>query len=558
MAGTDVTRSARSSVEERTDAKIPSTRAAREALREAAEQYVSAHGLAGSISLADLREHAANVLRMAQASPTHIEFTAVLLSNAAWRAALAAVPMDRRLLLLPQCLRDATACRAEIGELGLGCRSCGACVIGEISSRAKELGYVVLVAEGSALVTSLVASGRIEAIVGVGCLGVLEQVFPYMWAASVPAAAIGLLRDGCRATAVDLEWVWDALELSSNESGRRMDLENLHREVSGYFSPESLRATMDLRAGHAGELALEWMARSGKRWRPFLSACVYRALQPDQGPLPEDFRKVAMAVECFHKASLIHDDIEDHDELRYGQRTLHEEHGVPIALNVGDLLVGQGYRMIASCQAPPAAKALMLAAASRGHCELCAGQGGELEWMSRPGPLSVEQVVEIFRRKTAPAFDVALNLGAIYAGADGELPAILSQYSRRWAWPTRYATTWRTSPTARATCRRCGRRSCWRSATSGRTRTPGRRFHRPGRAGQGPEARTCGSDWWNWAAPAKAQAMLEQYKNRAVESLGRLGSESLKALLCRIVGRIFLGTGGATMSCCDEHTPGHG
>ncbi len=41
--------------------------------------------------------------------------------------------------------------------------------------------------------------------------------------------------------------------------------------------------------------------------------------------------------------------------------------------------------------------------------------------------------------------------------------------------------------------------------------------------------------------------MLEQYKNRAVESLGRLGSESLKALLCRIVGRIFLGTGGATM-----------
>ncbi len=277
MAGTDVTRSARSSVEERTDAKIPSTRAAREALREAAEQYVSAHGLAGSISLADLRQHAANVLRMAQASPTHIEFTAVLLSNAAWRAALAAVPMDRRLLLLPQCLRDATACRAEIGELGLGCRSCGACVIGEISSRAKELGYVVLVAEGSALVTSLVASGRIEAIVGVGCLGVLEQVFPYMWAASVPAAAIGLLRDGCRATAVDLEWVWDALELSSNESGRRMDLENLHREVSGYFSPESLRRRWtfgpDTRANWRWS---GWRGRASDGGRSSRRACIGR------------------------------------------------------------------------------------------------------------------------------------------------------------------------------------------------------------------------------------------------------------------------------------------
>ena len=48
-----------------------------------------------------------------------------------------------------------------------------------------------------------------------------------------------------------------------------------------------------------------------------------------RAPLPPDLRKVAVAVECFHKASLIHDDIEDNDAQRYGEKTLHEEHGVP-------------------------------------------------------------------------------------------------------------------------------------------------------------------------------------------------------------------------------------
>ena len=36
----------------------------------------------------------------------------------------------------------------------------------------------------------------------------------------------------------------------------------------------------------------------------------------------------------------INDDIEDNDAVRYGEKTLHAEHGIPVALNVGDLLIG--------------------------------------------------------------------------------------------------------------------------------------------------------------------------------------------------------------------------
>src|SRR5204863_5079784 len=109
-------------------------------------------------------------------------------------------------------------------------------------------------------------------------------------------------------------------------------------------------------------------ARAGKRWRPFLSVAAYQALRDTPGAaLPEDVRKIAVAVECFHKASLIHDDIEDNDAERYGEKTLHEEHGVAVALNVGDLLIGEGYRLIASCKISAEQKAQMILVASEGQ-----------------------------------------------------------------------------------------------------------------------------------------------------------------------------------------------
>src|SRR5207253_1769786 len=113
------------------------------------------------------------------------------------------------------------------------------------------------------------------------------------------------------------------------------------------------------------------------------------------------------------------------------EKTLHEEYGVPVALNVGDLLIGEGYRLIAACQASAEQKAAMLTVASEGQRQLCRGQGAELIWTRRPGPLSSLQVLDMFRRKTAPAFEVALRLGALYAGTDrhDEVADVLRAYS---------------------------------------------------------------------------------------------------------------------------------
>ena len=145
------------------------------------------------------------------------------------------------------------------------------------------------------------------------------------------------------------------------------------------------------------QVALEWMAKAGKRWRPFLAVCTYEAFRADSTRLREDdLRKVAVAVECFHKASLIHDDIEDGDSTRYDEKTLHAEHGIPIALNVGDFLLGEGYRLLAEVDAPDAQKVKLLAAAAEGHRSLCLGQGSELAWMRSPKALTVREVLRSF------------------------------------------------------------------------------------------------------------------------------------------------------------------
>ena len=206
-----------------------------------------------------------------------------------------------------------------------------------------------------------------------------------MEAAAIPGVAIPLLQDDCKDTAVDIDWVWNVVHLTSDDRTRRLDLDALRTEVETWFTPAALDAVLGPADGEADRVARAWLAAEGKRWRPFLTACAYKALQDDPAqPLPESLRQAAVAVECFHKASLVHDDIEDADERRYGRDTLHVEHGVPVALNAGDLLVGEGYRLLAGCGAAGDVCAELVRIAAAGHRELCIGQGAELAWMQQP------------------------------------------------------------------------------------------------------------------------------------------------------------------------------
>jgi len=397
-----------------------------------ARRHVRDASLTPPLALGELCRRAEAILASAKMGREFTDFVTVLVSNAAWRDQVAAVPYNRRLLLLPQCLRDAEHCQADIDSFGLVCRHCGRCVLDELLITAEGLGYTTLVAEGTIVATTLIQTNRIDAIVGVSCLASLEQVFPYLAAAACAGVAIPLLRDGCVNTAIDVDRVREAIHLLA-EPGRshRLDIEAVRAAVERWFAPDALAELLGAPTGAAERIAHDWLAGPGKRWRPFLAACTYQALAGGDIDRPDDdLRRVALAVECFHKASLIHDDIEDEDAIRYGRDTLHVKFGPAIALNVGDLLIGEGYRLLGELQAPPAVRADMLQAAANGHRDMCLGQGAELDWARRPGPVTPQEAIRIYELKTAPTFEVALRLAAILAGADAELFEALGEYCK--------------------------------------------------------------------------------------------------------------------------------
>src|SRR5439155_1328214 len=310
---------------------IPPTPVQRHHILHAVRNYVAEYNPVPPLPVKELKVHAERVVETLKCDSIYRDYIGVLLNNEMWRETLASVPYDRRLLLLPKCLRVESKCPAPFDEFGLLCKQCGLCTIQDLQAEAEKLGYAVLVAEGSAIVMSLIQTGKIEAIVGVSCLSVLERAFPFMEAAAVPGVAIPLLQDDCIDTNVDLEWVWDVIHLTSDDRTYRMDLDAIRREVDSWFTPAGLDALIGPPATDTERIARGWLSRAGKRWRPFLAVCAYRAFKQDpDAEFPDGLKRVAIAIECFHKASLVHDDIEDDDSSRYETETLHAEWGVPV------------------------------------------------------------------------------------------------------------------------------------------------------------------------------------------------------------------------------------
>ena len=525
-------------------ANIPQTLVEREQVKAAARAYVAEVSPVPPVPADDLRRHAGQLLARTGIADIYREYAAVLISNEMWRDALASIPYERRLLLMPKCLRVESKCPAPFDEFGLLCKKCGLCSIQDLQEEAERLGYAVLVAEGSAIVMSIIETGKIEAIVGVSCLSVLERAFPYMEAAAIPGVAIPLLQDDCIDTAVDLDWVWDVIHLTSDDRTYRMDLESIRREVDSWFLPAELETFLGASESDTERIARDWLSRAGKRWRPFLTICAWRALteQPDV-PVPAGLRRAAIAVECFHKASLVHDDIEDDDSTRYGVDALHTEHGTPVALNVGDLLIGEGYRLLAECGAPSAETVAMLRAAAQGHRTLSLGQGAELAWTRSPKPLSSLQVLEIFRQKTAPAFEVALAIGALYAGAPRDVSEALAKYSE--ALGVAYQIRDDIQDLTGHDGDVCGARPSLPLAVGlerGRAHDEHAAVLAPAwrrQATSDAQRRAVLEALAALKVEERCDALLQGYKEQAIRTLTEIQYPSLKGLLRRVVGKIF-------------------
>jgi len=434
---------------------VPETLELREHIKAEAEKFAQGLDRSRQFNKTQLEDWAREMLSRIGQPEKFVGFAAVLIGNFFWKRQFLSIPFEKRLLLLPHCLKHADGCPADYDEFGLDCETCGACSIADYKVKAEKLGYKVLVAEGSPIVLKIIVSGYVDGILGVACLNVLEKAIDKVLIAGVPSYAIPLHSGDCKNTTLDQSWVWEVIDkyeplpepetpsfLPLIRAGNFLFEKDFDRLVPRLRTKDREKAESPI--AFTEKLAYDWLANGGKRFRPFITLAAYDAATGGQLqklsfdglerlPIPDSVCRVAMSIEAFHKASLVHDDIEDDDLYRYGRQTLHREFDIGTAINVGDHLIGMGYRLLNSCRQDFGAEAAcdVLDRMSQAHIKLCDGQGAEMAWQRRPTlELTPLDALQIYALKTSPAFEAALYSGLRMAGPLGDLEEKVPAFCR--------------------------------------------------------------------------------------------------------------------------------
>ena len=183
-------------------------------------------------------------------------------------------------------------------------------------------------------------------------------------------------------------------------------------------SPQRLHAAMR----HA---ALD----GGKRMRPLLVYATGIAFGADVALLDAP----AVAVECIHAYSLVHDDLPamDDDALRRGKPTVHVAFDEATAILAGDALHSLAFEAIAASSLPASTRVAMLrelaiAAGARG---MCGGQALDVDATGGGGSIGLDALQRLHALKTGALLRAAVRLGAFAAGVDADMHSRLDSFA---------------------------------------------------------------------------------------------------------------------------------
>ncbi len=164
-------------------------------------------------------------------------------------------------------------------------------------------------------------------------------------------------------------------------------------------------------------------AATGKRLRPLL--CLFTA--ETLGGEIAAAMPGALAVELVHNFSLVHDDVQDRDEVRHGRPAAWALHGEAQAINLGDYLYTKAVSALVSAPGPAdrrmAALSVLLDATGR----MIQGQWLDISFESRDS-VTVDEYLAMVAGKTGALLGAPAAMGAILAGA----PPVHAPALARW------------------------------------------------------------------------------------------------------------------------------
>ncbi len=167
----------------------------------------------------------------------------------------------------------------------------------------------------------------------------------------------------------------------------------------------------------------------GKRLRPFFTLEAGRLFDADEGSL----LRAAVAIECVHTYSLIHDDLPcmDDDDLRRGRPTLHRAFDEATALLAGDALLTFAFELLAdpATHPDPQMRCLLITALAKagGAAGMVAGQVADMAGQEIGSDLIA--VTRMNRLKTGALINYSIEAGALIGCASDAERTALTRYA---------------------------------------------------------------------------------------------------------------------------------
>ena len=174
-----------------------------------------------------------------------------------------------------------------------------------------------------------------------------------------------------------------------------------------------------------GELVSDHLDSGGKRVRARLALAAAAAL----GVPRTAAAHWAAAVEMLHNATLVHDDLQDGDRLRRGRPTTWAVHGMPQAVNTGDLMLMLPVLMAGAIDVDDAIRFRLCQALARRAAATVRGQAADLalhDAIDRGGD-PVDVYLQCIEGKTGELFALPVEGAALMAGLDVGAAAALAE-----------------------------------------------------------------------------------------------------------------------------------
>jgi len=198
---------------------------------------------------------------------------------------------------------------------------------------------------------------------------------------------------------------------------------------------KALADMLDARTTVVPEPLLEAMRYSllagGKRIRPALLLECYTACG---GQHPAAAMPAALAIECIHTYSLIHDDLPcmDDDDLRRGSPTCHRKFGESTAVLAADALQALAFELIARADVDSTLRCRLIhtLAIAAGCQGMVGGQVLDMQAEGSSEGIDILAVERIHLHKTGALLRWSCEAGAMLANADNAQLDACSRYGK--------------------------------------------------------------------------------------------------------------------------------